>query len=392
MKRHALSISLLVTVFTALASGSAMLLAAKEPATDVAAVDSAALAALGQALFHDPNLSFNRTQSCATCHDPDRAFVDPRGFAASIGDDGKSLGDRNAPTAAYGALVPPLHRAEDGQWIGGLFHDGRAPTLEVQAGGPPLNPSEMGMRSTAAITERLRENADYRSAFPKLFGEEVLDDPDAAYEALTRAIAAFERTEIFAPFDSRYDRFLRGEATLSKEEELGRVLFFSEQFTNCNQCHKLSRSQMDPRETFTDYRYHNIGVPENTALRQANGVAAGTIDPGLAGNPLVDSAVERSKFRTPTLRNVAVTAPYMHNGVFADLKTVVSFYNRYNSKAAASQLNPETGKLFGFPPVPETLAVKELTHGPALDDRRVDALVAFLKTLTDARYEKLLDE
>ena len=82
----------------------------------------------------------------------------------------------------------------------------------------------------------------------------------------------------------------------------------------------------------------------------------------------------------------------MHNGVFEHLRTVVSFYNRYNSRAAAAQLNPETGEPFGFPSVPETLAVKELTHGPALDDRRVDALVAFLKTLTDARYEKLLGE
>ncbi|KGF69481.1 methylamine utilization protein MauG [Hoeflea sp. BAL378] len=392
MKRYALAISVLATATMALASGSAMLLAAQQPATDIAAADPAALTALGEALFFDPNLSLNRTQSCATCHDPDRGFADSRGLAASLGDDGTSLGDRNAPTAAYGALVPPLHRNEDGQWTGGLFLDGRAPTLEDQAGGPPLNPAEMGMPDKAAVAERLRENAAYRTAFPETFGEGVLDDPDAAYKALTQAIAAFERTDMFAPFDSRYDRFLRGEATLTGEEELGRVLFFSQQFTNCSQCHQLSRSQMDPKETFTDNRYHNIGVPDNSALRQANGVAAGTVDPGLAGNPLAEAAEERGKFRTPTLRNVAVTGPYMHNGVFGDLRTVVRFYNRYNSKAATAQLNPETGKAFGLPPVPDTLAVKELTHGPALDDRRVDALVAFLKTLTDARYEKLLGQ
>jgi cytochrome c peroxidase len=395
MKRYVLAASLLVTVTTAFASGSAMLFAAQEKMSDVAIAapaDPAALAELGNLLFFDPNLSLNRTQSCATCHDPGHGFSDFRGLAASIGDDGKSLGDRNAPTAAYSALVPSLHRNEDGDWVGGLFHDGRAPTLEDQAGGPPLNPAEMGMRDKAAVAERLRENPAYREALAKLFGAETLDDPDAAYEALAKALAAFERTDVFAPFDSRYDRFLRGEAKLTDEEELGRVLFFSEQFTNCNQCHQLSRSQMDPQETFTDHRYHNIGVPENTALRKANGVAAETVDPGLAGNPLVDAPEERGKFRTPTLRNIAVTGPYMHNGVFEDLRTVVSFYKRYNSKAVAAQLNPETGKPFGFPPVPETLAVKELTHGPALDDRRVDALVAFLKTLTDARYEKLLDE
>ncbi|MBU2485400.1 MAG: methylamine utilization protein MauG [Alphaproteobacteria bacterium] len=369
-----------------------MLLAARESATDVAAADPEALATLGEILLFDSNLSLHRTQSCATCHDPGRGFTDSRGLAASLGDDGKSLGDRNAPTAAYAALVPPLHRGRDSQWVGGLFHDGRAPTLEDQTGGPPLNPSEMGMPDKAAVAERLRENAVYQSVFPKLFGAGTLEAPDAAYEALTKAIAAFERTDMFAAFDSRYDRFLRGEAKLTNEEELGRVLFFSEQFTNCSQCHQLSRRQMDPRETFTDHRYHNIGVPENTQLRQANGVTAGTVDPGLAGNPHVNSLEERGKFRTPTLRNVAVTSPYMHNGVFEDLRTVVSFYNRYNSTAAEAQLNPETGKPFGFPPVPETLAVKELTHGPALDDRRVDALVDFLKTLTDARYEKLLVE
>lgn len=391
MKRYVLAVSLLATVTTALASVNAMLLAAQDKTRGDAVADPAALAALGETLFFDPNLSLNRTQSCATCHDPDRGFADSRALAASLGDDGTSLGDRNAPTAAYGGLVPPLHQNQGGQWVGGLFHDGRAPTLEDQAGGPPLNPAEMGMPDKAVVAERLRENARYRTAFPKLFGDGIFDDPDAIYEALTRAIAAFERTDTFAPFDSKYDRFLRGEATLSGEEELGRVLFFSQQFTNCSQCHQLSPSQMDGRETFTDHRYHNIGVPQNTALRRANGVAAETVDTGLANNPLVDAQAERGKFRTPTLRNVAVTGPYMHNGVFEDLRTVVGFYNRYNSRVAAAQLNPETGEPFGFPPVPETLAVKELTHGPSLDDRRVDALVAFLKTLTDARYEKLLD-
>jgi cytochrome c peroxidase len=391
MKRYALAMGLLAAATTALASGGAMMFASRERVEPVAAADPAALAALGEALYFDPDLSANRTQSCATCHDPGRGFADPRGIAASLGDDGTSVGDRNAPTASYAALVPPLHRDADGRWTGGLFHDGRAATLEEQAAGPPLNPAEMGMPDEASVAARLRENESYRTAFPAIFGSGILDDPEAAFQALARAVAAFERTEAFAPFDSKYDRFLRGEATLNDEEELGRVLFFSEQFTNCSQCHRLSRSPMDPRETFTNNRYHNIGVPENKALRVANGVAPGTVDPGLAGNPAVGSLDERGKFRTPTLRNVAVTGPYMHNGVFRDLSTVVRFYNRYNSRADAAQMNPETGQPFGFPSVPETLAVKELTHGPALDDRRVEALVAFLKTLTDARYERLID-
>jgi cytochrome c peroxidase len=354
--------------------------------------DVSTLEELGELLFFDVNLSANRTQSCSSCHDPDFGFADPRGMA-SPGDDGVSFGDRNAPTAAYAALTPGFHRNEDGEWMGGQFLDGRASSLEDQAGGPPLNPIEMGMADEAAVVGRLMENEVYQSMFPALFGEDIFDDAEAAYAAMTQAIAAFERTDVFSPFDSKYDRFLRGEATLTNQEELGRLLFFSQQFTNCNQCHQLSRSAIDPRETFSDYLYHNIGTPQNTALRELNGVVQGTIDAGLADNPQVDSAPEAvGRFRTPTLRNVAVTGPYMHNGVFEDLRTVVLFYNTYNTQSDERLINPETGAPFAPPPVVETLSLKELEHGPALDDQRIDALVAFMRTLTDARYEHLLDD
>lgn len=347
---------------------------------------------LGQQLFFDTNLSFNRTQSCASCHDPAFGFADPRGMA-SPGDNGTSLGDRNAPTASYAAFSPAFHRNADGDWMGGQFLDGRAATLEDQAAGPPLNPDEMGMPDRASVLARLRENPGYLESFAALFGPQTLDNADAAYEAMTRAIAAFERTETFSPFDSRYDRYLRGEEEFTNDEELGRLLFFSQQFTNCNLCHQVGRSEISAQETFTNYEYHNIGTPENTRLRAENGVAAGTVDLGLAANPSVEGeAGARGQFRVPTLRNVAVTGPYMHNGVFADLRTVVLFYNIYNTRDPERLINPETGAPFGPPQVAETLSVEELTHGPALDDRRVDAIVAFLRTLTDARYEHLLDE
>lgn len=346
---------------------------------------------LGERLFFDVNLSANRTQSCATCHDPDYAFADPRGMA-SPGDDGASLGDRNAPTITYAAFTPGFHMDANKVYRGGQFWDGRASELADQAGGPPLNPIEMGLADERAVIDRLLEDPVYINAFATIFGPGTLEDTHRGFRALSEAIAAFERTEVFSPFDSKYDRFLRGEAKLTNDEELGRLLFFSQQFTNCNQCHQVSRSAMDPRETFTDYRYHNVGVPENVALRDLNGIAAGTMDPGLAANPAVDDLAELGKFRTPTLRNVAVTGPYMHNGVFADLRTVVKFYNRYNSRAESADINPETGQPYGAIMVPATLATEELTHGPALDDRRIDALVAFLKTLTDQRYEHLLTE
>jgi cytochrome c peroxidase len=352
--------------------------------------------ALGEALFFDVNLSHDRTQACATCHNPDFGFTDPRetevGRAVSLGDDGESLGDRNAPTASYAALTPEFHRSPGGLWIGGQFLDGRAADLSAQAGGPPLNPVEMGMPDKASVVARLAENPDYVAAFDYLYGEGVLEDPEAGYKAMTDSIAAFEKTDLFAPFDSKYDRYLRGEYQLTSEEELGRLLFFSEQFTNCNMCHKLATSEMDPRETFTSYEYHNIGVPVNAAVRAANGSAPDYVDRGLLENPGVDDPAQAGKFKVPTLRNVAVTGPYMHNGVFEDLRTVVLFYNKYNSTDPARQINPETGQPFGPPEVDGTLSMKELTTGPAMDDQRIDALVAFLKTLTDQRYEELLED
>ncbi|MBK5945202.1 methylamine utilization protein MauG [Rhodobacter veldkampii DSM 11550] len=352
------------------------------------------LEAWGEALFFDVNLSANRTQACATCHSPDFGFVDPRqtaaGRAVSLGDDGASLGDRNAPTASYARFVPPFGLTPEGTYRGGLFHDGRAATLADQAGGPPLNPVEMGMTDKAAVLARLTEDARHAASLAAFGGSTT--DPEAAYAAMTRAIAAYETTEDFAPFTSKYDRYLRGEVELTDQEELGRVLFFSSQFTNCNICHQLRAAPVAADETFSNYEYHNIGTPPNRAARAVNGVAPGHVDRGLLDNPAVTDPAQSGKFRVPTLRNVAVTGPYMHNGVFDDLRTVILFYNKYNSRLPHRQINPETGQGWAAPEVAENLSLTELETGPALDDQRIDALVAFLETLTDARYEPLLTD
>jgi cytochrome c peroxidase len=352
---------------------------------------------LGSALFTDVNLSKNRSQACVSCHSPQLAFTDPREIpqvagAVSLGDDGRSLGDRNAPTAAYASFAPAFHIKPDGKPAGGLFHDGRAKNLEEQAGGPPLNPIEMGMPDKASVVARLKENPAYVAAFGALFGpNNVLDDSERGYSAMTQAIAAFERTADFSPFDSKYDRSLRGEAVLTQQEELGRVLFFSSQFTNCSQCHRLNAQGGTEKEVFTNFEYHNIGTPPNHLVRAANGSEPGWIDHGLLANTALTDKAYDGKFKVPTLRNVAVTGPYMHNGVFKDLRTVVLFYNKYNSKSAKRQINPETNAPWEAPEVPANLSMKELESGPALDDKRIDALVAFLKTLTDKRYEPLLN-
>lgn len=347
--------------------------------------------ALGQILFFDKNLSNNRTQACATCHNPSKGFVDDRDNSvskmASLGDDNKSIGDREAPTASYAKFSPSFHFNEKKQkYIGGQFWDGRAATLEDQAGGPPLNPSEMGMASKKEVLTRLKENELYVSSFKNLYGNDILENEEKAYSALTQVIASFERTDEFSPFDSKYDRYLKGEYDLTALEDLGRTLFFSNNNNSCATCHVLKGEDKEG-ETFTNYEFHNIGVPANKILRVKNGVK--DIDNGLLNNPSVHDEKEKGKYKVPTLRNVAVTAPYMHNGVFADLKTVVEFYDKYNNQDRT--INPETQKVWDEPEVKDTISTKEL-KAKALNDRKVESLVAFMKLLTDKKYEHLLEE
>lgn len=346
---------------------------------------------LGRILFFDVNLSKNRTQSCATCHNPNAGFVDDRDNGvkkmASLGDDGKSLGDRQAPTASYAKFSPTFHFDEKAKkYVGGQFWDGREATLEGQAGGPPLNPVEMGMSDKKAVVDRLKENTLYVDSFKKIFGADIFKNDDKAYEAMTIAIASFERTDEFSPFDSKYDRYLKGEYDLTPLEDLGKSIFFSNNNNSCANCHVLKGEDKEG-ETFTNYQYHNIGTPANNELRAKNGVKA--IDEGLLANSNVSDVAQKGKHKVPTLRNVAVTGPYMHNGVFKDLKTVVEFYDKYNNKDR--NIDPETNKPWDEPEVKDNISLQELKANK-LTDRKVEALVAFMKLLTDKKYEHLLEE
>lgn len=347
--------------------------------------------ALGQALFFDKNLSQNRTQSCSTCHNPQTAFTDDRdnGVAkmASLGDDGKSLGGRQAPTVAYAMFSPEFHYDQKKQkYVGGQFWDGRESTLANQAGGPPLNPVEMNMKDKAQVVQRLQENQYYVETFKKLYGKDIFSNVELAYTAMTKAIESFEKTKEFAPFDSKYDRYLKGEYDLTPLEDLGRSLFFSNNNNSCASCHVLKGEDKEG-ETFTNYEYHNIGTPINHELNAKNGTTA--VDEGLLANPIVTDVAQRGKHKVPTLRNVAVTAPYMHNGVFKDLKTVVEFYDKYNNQDRT--INPETNKAWDVPEVKETISLEEL-KAKKLNERKVEALVAFMKLLTDKKYEHLIEK
>ena len=346
--------------------------------------------ALGEVLFFDKSISFNKTQSCSTCHSPDTAFVDQRKNSAnqmvSEGDNPHLHGNRNANTALYAMFSPNFHFDKKIQdYVGGQFWDGRAKDLAEQAGGPPVNPVEMGMPDKKAIVERLKADPTYYKPITDLYGESIWADADKIYAIMEKAIGEFEKQELFAQVSSKYDRALKGEAELTALESKGKALFFDKTRTNCSNCHQSSEAN-SATETFTNYRYFNIGVPSNQELIKHNKLAADFVDNGLLDNPMVKGdKKQKGKFKVPTLRNISVTAPYMHNGVFRDLKTVLLFKDSFNNPNR--KINPETGKAWEKAEYAQTINPDVLKAKPFTDEE-INALEAFLKTLTDEAYEE----
>jgi len=342
---------------------------------------TSAKVALGESFFNDTSLSLRRNQSCASCHNPDHAFIDDRdngiGGAVSAGDDGFSLGDRNAPMVSYALFSPEF--SNDGEFIGGQFWDGRASNLTEQAKGPFLNALEMQMPSESAVVDRILENPAYIQQMQSIYGVNIFDNPVDAFDALADAIANFETSAEFQSFDSKLDRVRAGQATFTMQEAQGEQLFRS---LNCTSCH----DDRGNRPLFTDFRYENIGVPKNSAVRIANGLGLVHVDHGLLDNPNVNNAREDGKFRVSSLRNIAVTAPYMHNGVFQDLKTVIHFYNTRDSGG----INTETGSPWEASEVSANRVAGGRVGNLGLSDAQEDAIVAYLETLTDDRYEGLV--
>ncbi len=319
---------------------------------------------LGRLAFFDESLSEPPGEACATCHDPSAAFTDPRGgLPTSKGATPTHAGARNTPTAMYAALVPPLHYAgpADG-FAGGLFLDGRVDSLEEQAHKPFLNPIEMGNADAAAVIAKVRA-APYAELFRRTFGDGALDDADAAFDELAQAIAAFERRPELSPFTSKYDAYLAGKTGLTAAEARGLALFNDDARGHCAACHPSQPGDDGAPPLFTDFTYDNLGIPTNPANPHAD-----TVDHGLAVT--VGDAAYDGMFRVPTLRNIALTAPYGHNGYFADLRAIVDFYNTRDTRP------------WPAPEVPATMNKEELGH-LGLSDADVDDLVAFLYTLTD---------
>jgi cytochrome c peroxidase len=332
---------------------------------------SATVVALGEALFNDTNLSSNKNQSCASCHDKSVAFSDPdKTIPVSKGSVAGLFGTRNTPSIAYTSFIPSLHQElDDGEmlWVGGLFLDGRVNTLEEQAQKPFLNPIEMNNKDLNEVIANLRTSPT-ANMFRDVFGGDSLDvgKEEQAFQRVADALAAFERTPQFSPFNSKFDFYLQGKAKFTTQELEGMSVFIRADKGNCAACHTMAASSNQP-SLFTDFTYDNIGVPRHPN-RQF--FAADFVD-----NALMQTKGDtglRGKFRVASLRNVAKTAPYMHNGVFSSLREVIEFYNTRDT-------DPQR---WGEAEVPETVNHDELGN-LKLSDRDVDALVAFLNTLSD---------
>ena len=346
-----------------------------DQASHAAMVELSPKERLGKDIFFDPTLSTPPGQPCSECHAPDHGFTNLADeLPVSRGIHPDRFGNRNDMPAAYAGFGPPLHfDAKEGAYVGGNFWDGRANNLVEQAKGPFLNPLEMANPDEAAVVAKLRQ-APYAPMFRRVFGEKSLEDVKQAYHFAAEAIAAYEMSAEVNRFDSKFDFYLKGQAVLSTSEKLGLEVFNDPKKGNCAACHPSTPGPGGAPPLFTDFTYDNLGVPKNPVnpfyyLPPAfNPAGVGYVDPGLG--EVVKKPSENGKFRVPSLRNVALTKPYMHNGVFQSLRDVVMFYN-----------TRDTGP-WPAPEVAENVNREELGN-LKLTVAEIDALVIFMHTLTD---------
>ncbi len=277
--------------------------------------------ALGKRLFFDPILSIDSTVACASCHAPSAAFSDVLAFSNGVAG---TTGRNSMPVINAG-------------WMKTLFWDGRAISLEDQALGPVQNKVEMG-EEWDHVVQKLQRHPDY----PDLFYE-AFETSTISADLTAKAIAQYVRTLISS--NSKYDKYRAGLVELTAEEALGLELFFTER-ADCFHCHGT--------RLFTGNRFHNNGLDE---FYEDTGLAEMTQNPYDVG-----------KFKTPTLRNVAVTAPYMHDGRFETLEEVVEFYD--SGAQPSENIDPLIGPNRRLNLSPEERA----------------ALVAFMNTLTDTDF------
>lgn len=324
--------------------------------------------ALGKLLFEDTRLSANGNQSCASCHDAASGFTDPDVTPTAPVSEGSisgSFGNRNAPSSAYAGFSPGFGQTVDNAgnpvFVGGLFMDGRRDSLEAQAKVPFLNQKEMANTDEQDVVDKVR-TASYAGKFRQLFGENIFEDSSMAYDSIAQAIAAFERSVAMNRFDSKFDCYLLDSVAypLSVSEQAGLEAFDGQ--AKCSSCHSLEVEPSSGKVLLSNFQYFNIGVPRNLNNPDPS------IDRGLGRR--LGNKNEDGKFKTPTLRNIELTAPYMHNGVFASLEEVMEFYNI-----------PEK---WDATPAPEVnMNISTDVDFLDLSAEQITNIIAFMKTLTD---------
>ena len=394
---------------------------------------------LGKSIFEDVDLSFNGDQSCASCHGPEVGWTGPASDINATGGvyEGSiagRFGNRKPPSAAYATQSPifAFHRQGGGLFTGGNFWDGRATGEKLgnpaadQAQGPFLNPAEQALPDNACVVYFVC-NASYPVALEDVYPDacdiawpplaDVMDEcetesgmvelsegdalkVDEAYDQIALSIAAYEASSEVNAFSSKYDAYLAGMYSLSAMEKQGMKLFNGK--AKCSRCHP-SKAKKGQLPLFTDYSFDNLGVPRNPEnpfySQDANEDGIDWIDEGLGefleSRPEypVEAEEHDGAQKVPTLRNVDLrpypefVKAFTHNGYFKSLKGIVHFYNTRDVKLACadpftSEADAMAQNCWPEPEVPENVNDDELGD-LKLTDEQEDAIVAFLKTLSD---------
>ena len=353
---------------------------------------------LGEQLFFDANLSEPAGLACAGCHATQVGWTGPdaifdMGGAAYEGAVKGRFGNRKPPSSAYGGESPILHLDATNGWTGGMFWDGRATGLILgdplaeQALGPFLNPLEQNNASAGVVVEKVKQSK-YANLFIEVWGTQAFEDTEKAYQMVGRSIAEYERSGEMSQFNSRFDTYLLTGNGLTTQETLGLSLFNGK--AKCANCHPSIADPTSGRVLFTDFTYLNIGVPKNLnnpfySELVYNPLGASWVDPGLggylkdAGFPTSVYEPELGKFKVPTLRNVdkrpntSFVKAYGHNGYFKSLGEIIHFYNTRDVPGA------------GWPASEYVANMTSEVGNLGLTTKEEEAIVSFLKTLTDAK-------
>jgi cytochrome c peroxidase len=362
---------------------------------------AAELAVAGRLLFFDRALSASGKVACASCHDPKRAFGPPNDLAVQrAGGDGRRLGVRAVPSLMYAQNVPPFTEHfvdDDGDDsvdqgpAGGRTWDGRASSAHDQARLPLFSEFEMANADPDSVVRKVEHGA-YADVIRATFGDNIFKDDALAFKAVLLALEAYQQNpQEFYPYSSKYDAWLRGQATLSAQEMRGLAAFNDPTKGNCARCHPSGkRGGAFPQ--FSDFGYAAIGVPRNRAI-PAN-AAPGYFDLGLCGpwrSDLKTKSEYCGMFRTPTLRNVATRAVFFHNGIFHRLEDAVRFYAQrdtqpqrwYPSTAAGVQKFDDMPARYRDNVDVQPPFDKRRGETAALSDEDVADIVIFLYAITD---------